>query len=308
VFKISQESLGKFKIYCLSDAKENNCVKFALEKGATISDLRLKGQDIYDGYNNFEDLDALTWAKGILLAPFPNRLKEGKYSFEGKEYQFPINDTKTSNALHGFISQLEFSIEKVEANNTNATVICSTTYNGNYDYYPFPFLAEVKYSLDEKSGFSFCFSITNIGESNMPIGLGWHPYFSLSENVDNTTISLPKLKKIEIDENMLPNGKKTPFNDFRYPTKLNEMVFDNCFLLDLETEFATVVLEGEKGRLFYRQKSKNPYLQIFTPPHRNSIALEPMTCNIDAFNNKEGLQILKPRQTIMLECSLNLEV
>lgn len=57
-------------------------IKFIPEKGATISDLRLKRPNIYDNYKSFEDLDTLEWGRGVLLAPFPNRLKKGEYSLD----------------------------------------------------------------------------------------------------------------------------------------------------------------------------------------------------------------------------------
>lgn len=307
MYKISIEKLGIHDIYSLSDENSDFVLKFVPEKGATISDLRLNNQNIYDGYTKIEDLETLSWGRGILLAPFPNRLKEGKYSFEGKNYQFPINNPETGTALHGFISLLKFTLGEVEINDQSGSVSCHTLYDGRFEYFPFPFKAEVKYSLDNKDGFKLRLSIVNCGEKNMPIGLGWHPYFNLDENVNDTILKLPKLDIVEIDENMIPTGNIEPFTIFEKATKLEDFVLDNCFLLDKKSKSATVVLEGEKGRLTYTQKTDIPYLQVFTPPHRKSIALEPMTCNVDAFNNGQGLKILKPNETIELVCQVKLE-
>jgi len=41
-------------------------------------------------------------------------------------------------------------------------------------------------------------------------------------------------------------------------------------------------------------KYKYNFLQVYTPPHRKSIAIEPMTCAPNAFNNEQGLIILAP--------------
>jgi len=307
MYKLTTEKFGKYKIYCLSSNASDSSVKFVLEKGATISDLRLNRENIYDGYKTFDDLESLAWGRGILLAPFPNRLKDGKYSFEGVDYQFPVNESATGTALHGFISQSEFTLGEFETNQESAFVSCHTSYAGEFSYYPFPFKAEVQYILDDLTGFIFKFAVTNSGESNMPIGLGWHPYFNLSESVDNSVLEVPRMKKIEIDNNMIPNGKKTTFKNFVKPTKIGDFILDNCFKLEEENGVAKVTVEGEKGRLIYSQSTSIPFLQIFTPPHRQSIALEPMTCNIDAFNNGDGLKILKPNETISLECQVKLE-
>ena len=307
MYKITIEKIGEYEIYCLENADSSSFVKIAPDKGATISDLKLANQSIYDGYSNLEDLETLAWGRGILLGPFPNRLKDGKYSFEGKNYQFPINDTATGTALHGFVNQLKFTLGDVKLNEEKASISCHTYYDGNFEYYPFPFLAEIQYSLSKKEGLSLCFSITNRGKSNMPVGLGWHPYFTLSEKVNNSTLQLPKLEMIEIDGSMIPTGKLTPFNIFEKLAKIDDFVLDNCFKLEQSNEFARVIIEGEKGRLIYTQSTDIPYLQVFTPPHRNSIALEPMTCNVDAFNNEDGLKILAPNETIELKCQVNLE-
>ncbi len=307
MYKVNIEKFDIYDILCLSDDKSGSFLKIVPEKGATVFDLRLDSQNIYDGYRTFEDLENLAWGRGILLAPFPNRLKEGKYSFEGKDYQFPVNNPETGTALHGFISLLEFTLGEVETSDQNCSVSCYSQYDGRFEYFPFPFKAEVKYSLDNKDGFKLRFSIVNCGKSNMPIGLGWHPYFSLDENVDDTILKLPKLDIVEIDENMIPTGKETPFTAFEKANKIDDFVLDNCFSLDKKSKLATVVLEGEKGRLIYTQKTDIPYLQVFTPPHRESIALEPMTCNVDAFNNGQGLRILKPNETIELVCQVKLE-
>jgi len=128
MYTLNLEKLGIYDIYCLSDEKSESFVKFVPEKGATISDFRLNNQNIYDGYQSFEDLEALTWYRGILLAPFPNRLQEGKYSFEGIEYQFPINDSETETALHGFMHQMKFTLGEVITNNENASVTSHTSF------------------------------------------------------------------------------------------------------------------------------------------------------------------------------------
>jgi aldose 1-epimerase len=308
MYTLRVEKIGKYEIFCLSDETSNSYVKFVPEKGAIISDLRLNNRNIYDGYESFEDLDSLSWGRGILLAPFPNRLRHGKYSFEGTDYQFPINDKGTGTALHGFISQSSFELGKVETNEKSASVSCHTIYDGKHTYFPFPFKAEVQYKIDDKGEFRMHFSIMNTGRSNMPVGLGWHPYFNLSKKVNDTVLKLPSLDIIEIDKNMIPTGEKNSFIVFESPTKIDHFVLDNCFKLDEESKLAKVVLEGEYGRLTYTQNTDIPYLQVFTPPHRQSIALEPMTCNVDAFNNGDGLKILAPNDIIILECQINLDI
>ena len=143
--------------------------------------------------------------------------------------------------------------------------------------------------------------LTNNDAVPMPAGLGWHPYFILSDRVDDTSLQMPDCQLIEIDERMLPTGKKAVYNDFKTLKSIGEIVLDNGFFL-METDGeATVILKSEIGQLDYWQElgaTKWQFLQVFTPPHRQSIALEPMTCNIDAFNNRDGLVLLTPQSTL----------
>ncbi len=96
---------------------------------------------------------------------------------------------------------------------------------------------------------------------------------------------------------MIPTGRLLPEERFEEIRLIGEQVIDNCFALTGDEPVAEVLLSGPKGRLRYRQEAgpgKFPFVQVFTPPHRRSIAVEPMSCNIDAFNNGMGLWSLEP--------------
>jgi aldose 1-epimerase len=98
---------------------------------------------------------------------------------------------------------------------------------------------------------------------------------------------------------MIPNGRFESFHTFDESRLLEHTVLDNCFLARSDQDQYQIELTGPDGkRLFVSApKSDWPYFQIFTPPHRESIAIEPMTCNIDALNNGEGLRVLGPYRT-----------
>jgi aldose 1-epimerase len=87
-------------------------------------------------------------------------------------------------------------------------------------------------------------------------------------------------------------------------------VLDNCFAVSEQAERIHVLLSGKRGELHYWQETgpdKFSYLQVFTPPYGRSVALEPMSCNVDAFNNGNGLKTLEPGAIISAQAGVQLK-
>jgi len=104
------------------------------EVGGHLARLELKGQEVLDGFRTAQEVDENAWGKSGLLYPFPNRLKNGAFSFQGKKYQFPINDTDTGNALHGFGMQQIMTVDQVDVDEKKAQIKLIYEYDGQLDY------------------------------------------------------------------------------------------------------------------------------------------------------------------------------
>ncbi len=295
MFQQTISAFGEYPRHTLRSAEGQHMMSLVPGHGACLLELRLHGVSILDGYHSPADMERNDWGKNIVLFPFPNRLKGGRYSWLDREYQFPINDPGTHNALHGFGWHLPMAVERLELSDQEASITCTHQYDGSRPYYPFPFSFSISFSLTGNGDFAMSMRFQNTGTEIMPAGLGWHPYFRLGNTLGEISLQLPGNKKIIIDEAMIPTGELHPDTRFSTRQPIGDTVLDNCFLLDPGQD--TAILAGPAGRLIYRQESgagKFPYLQVFTPPHRQSIALEPMSCNIDAFNNGQGLWTLAP--------------
>ncbi len=267
--------------------------------GACLLDLRFDGVGILDGYESPEAMTSKKWAKSAILAPFPNRLKDGRYKRLGKEYQFPINNPDSNNAIHGFLIDAEMQVTH-NAAGSQARLCCAYEHDGRHSGYPFPFHYEIDFTLLLNT-FMVEMRFRNEGEGAIPAGLGWHPYFHVADLIDTLSIQLPECKKIETDRRMLPTGAKVAFNDFKKLRPLGPLKLDTGFMITGDQKRAETILQSELGKLTFWQETgaaKWNFLQIFTPPHRRSIAIEPMTCNIDAFNNGEGLALLHSGATL----------
>lgn len=254
--------------------------------------------NIIDGYKQ-EVFPAQSGAlyKGVILFPFSNRLKDGRYQIADQQFEFPINEPARSNALHGMLYQSEFQV--FEANSIESEAYCILRYKSisHQAAYPFLFAVEVKYSLSLKSGLTVSTTVSNRDSKPMPFGLGWHPYFSTGTQVDRWQLRLPRCEALEVDERMIPTGsidEKTSqsVRKFEQGSMLGELNLDTGFKIEPDGNFAIEVFDpvAKIGFQVWQENKLGAYnyIQIYTPPDRQSMAIEPMTCRANAFQDREG--------------------
>lgn len=303
---------GEYQKHIFKNPISQNSFSIVPEAGGCVLDIVFQNNSILDGYKTPEELQFNKWAKNCLLYPFPNRLKDGQYQWEGKTYQFPINDSHTGNALHGFGMAKEMTVEDTNVTTDTAQITCTYAYDGKQEHYPFPFTITVKFEISDEQKFSVNIGIQNDGIGNIPIGWGWHPYFKLTDKVDDLSLQVPTCEWIGVDGRMIPTGKRYTYEEFKQMKKIGSTVLDNAFAVVKEAQESNfeVVLQSEQHRLNYWQETgenKYNFIQLFTPPYRSSIAIEPMTCNIDALNNQEGLLVLQAQERLTTTFGLNYE-
>lgn len=297
MYELSKTPFGKHTRIDLQNPQTGNGFSIVPAVGANVLDIQFGGQSILDGYSTPEELEAGKWGKSTILFPFPNRLDEGKYTWLRKQYQFPINNAATGNAIHGFVREAVFELEYVFLAKDCASIRCYFDYTGEREYYPFPFSLEIEFTIHDSGKFEMEVEVENLDDNPIPIGFGWHPYFQLTEGANNHGLRLPPCEKITIDKRMIPTGGRAQFEDFQTLTFVEDAILDNCFQNTKTSGNYKMTLHGEGRQLEVRARvGQFPFFQVFTPPHRESIALEPMTCNVDAFNNKQGLLSLAPNK------------
>lgn len=279
--------------------------------GGVLADLWLSnGQEtiaVLDSYKSTDDAEAKAYSKSHFLLPFPNRLKDGQYTFDEKTYQFPINDTTNQNSLHGFLEAIPMKVTKKEEKDNHAVVQLSGVFEG-LPCYPFPFKFFVTYNLT-KTQLSVRVRIKNTGKTSMPIGFGWHPYFKLdTQKIDYLKLKFPNCQKIDVDDRMIPTGKVNHYDNFSTLKMIKNTRFDDCFILNnVHSEKVIITLQSARSTLnIWQEADVFPYFQVYTPDNRQSIAIEPMTCNIDAFNNKNSLWILKSKEERKMEFGIEI--
>jgi aldose 1-epimerase len=265
--------------------------EFSIMDGLSKTNVVAGFESVEDAMNNITN-----GFKSAKLSPFVCRMREGKYVWD--EDHFQVKKFFLANhAIHGILYDAVYEIQHSEANMDQAKVELWYQYPGNIPGYPFPFLIQVDWTLTKGNQLSVATSVTNASPSNIPLSDGWHPYFNLGTSVDDCTLRFSSKKQLEFDEDLLPTGKLIDDNRFADGAALQGIFLDNCFELDKSLNQPFCKLSNQHLELTIEPESSYPYLQIYTPPTRDMIAIENLSSAPDAFNNQMGLQTLEPHST-----------
>ena len=238
-----------------------------------------------------------------ILFPFAGRIRKGYYTFQNQSYQLPLNYSHEGNACHGFLYDKKFVMVSKNISEEFAEVELSYYSSKINDGYPFLFNVAVVYRLSGNGQVTILTKVENQSRSEMLFSYGLHPYYTLGNSVDDLVLEFNAKEKIELDKFNVPSGARIQSNNGK-PTQINlsEKELDDVFKLTSESGRNEIYLISKKTEVVLRiwQESgvnKYNYLVLYIPPHRKSIAIEPMTSCIDSFNNKEGLVIIEPEET-----------
>jgi aldose 1-epimerase len=307
MFTIREEKLGPLSLIKLVNESTGEFISLIPERGACLNELVLfkdkKQHSILNGCLTYEDLlSEANKFKSSNLFPFPNRINHGHYVFKGKHYQLEKNFPKEDNAIHGLILSSSFKIKGMTENLEEANLFLEYKLNNIHNGYPFKCILEVGYTLSA-SGMKCTTKVTNDSEMEIPLGQGWHPYFKTGNSIGNLFLKLPSDEILEVDDRLIPSGNVKKSDEFLQLTKINNHHFDTCYKINKTANGISETELYDKAnnlRIIFWQESgpyKYNFLQVYIPPDRISIALEPTTCAPDAFNNHMGLIILQPTES-----------
>lgn len=268
----------------------------AVEVGAGLRAYSVDGEDVIDGY----DADEMAaGGRGQVLAPWPNRLQDGSYEFDGRLHQLPLNEQEHSNAIHGLVRWAGWQVREREPHR----VVLGHVLHSQPGY-PFELGLEVEYALSAK-GLTVRTTATNTGVSKCPYGSGMHPYLTLGpETINDVLLAVPARTALRSDDRGIPIGTVAVAGtelDFRSPRRIGRTKLDHGYT-DLERDgagVAHVTVEADDGsRRTLWVDEAYPFLMVFTGDipavQRRGLAVEPMTCPPNAFRSGDALVILEP--------------
>ena len=308
-FQIKQSTINHVTLIQLQDIEFGVTIDI-LTRGALINSWLIRQGDKSQQFIMGNPLNAAKefesqGFRSAKMSPYVCRLFKGQYAHLNTTYtmdRFYMGE----HAIHGIMYDADFKIQATEANEHQATVILVHHYLGSDQGYPFPFTMHVKWILEKNNKISVQTTVINDAAISIPIVDGWHPYFTLGESIDHCTLQFSSKGKIEYDKDLLPTGNIIEDARFSNGLKIGSLQLDDGYALD--TENSSCTLQNEQFILKINPSSLYPYLQLYIPPDRNSIAIENLSGAPNAFNNKMGLQLVKPQDNIVFETSYQVVV
>jgi aldose 1-epimerase len=300
-FTIRHVEQNGFHVVRLTDENSGTTVGLLPGYGATLHEFLVRQKDgtlfnVIDNYRSVAELEKeMTRSfKGPKLSPFPCRIPDGVYHFEGREYRFGrlFSD---GTAIHGLLYDKPFTVSAEDTNGA-ATVAMEYDYNEVDPGYPFRYQCLVRYELHPGNDLEVTTTVTNTGNAPIPIADGWHPYWRLGGCADDWQLQFHSEAIVDFDERLVPTGGLSQYNTFAGIRTLGDTFLDNCFVLKPELVSAACELYNPATglRVAFFPDSTYPYLQIYTPPTRDSIAVENLSGAPDCFNNNMGIIHLRP--------------
>jgi aldose 1-epimerase len=241
---------------------------------------------------------------GAVLVPWPNRLGDGRYEWDGATYQVPLTEPERRTALHGLSAWERWEpVPGVAKRPDSVTLgLDLVPIKG----YPFQLRCVITYTL-AVAGLHVHLATTNIGEHAAPYGTGFHPWLSPGgARVDDCSLRLDAARRVTTDDRLLPTGTEPAGDlDLRTARSLAGIVLDDAYV-DIsrdEEGLSWIRLTAPDGRTaaVWMDDSMDTW-QVCTGDgipgvNRNGVAAEPMTCIADAFRTGERLIRLEPGQT-----------
>lgn len=272
--------------------------------GASLRALRLGDVDLISPY----PLELPTpGCSGVVLAPWPNRIRDGRWVDDGTARQLAITEPKFGNASHGLLRFTAYEIEQTDAVATlRATIVPQTGY---------PYLIEtsVTYALTD-DGIQVTHTLTNRSDAAAPVALGTHPYVTIGDvDPHDLVLRVPAAIAFEADERMLPTGTRPADAALRDGIRLGDAKLDTGFtdlVRDADGRVRHTLTAPDGRRLTLWQGEGFDFVQVYAatnyPGHDLVVAIEPMTAPADAFNSGLGIRRLAPDETWTLSWGIAL--
>lgn len=236
---------------------------------------------------------------GMVLAPWPNRLRDGQYTFDGQDLQVPVSEPDRGTALHGLVSWQEWTVESQSESEVTLTLDLAPSPG-----YPFRLALATTYALGE-DGLTITTQARNDGATALPYGVGFHPWFSPGgSDLDHCTLQLGAASRVTVDDRLLPVMDAPVDGDFdlRSPRPLEGIAFDDAWvdpIADAEGKSWCRLWWTDGSVIEIWADAAATAWQICTGDEvsgvkRAGIAIEPMSCIADAFRTGERLVTLEP--------------
>ena len=283
-------------IVTLTDSQTGSTARIAPELGFNCFEFRAKVGDreidVLDSVPDFETGGQRSSGSGIpILFPFPNRIRAGKFTWEGREFSLPVSD-KFGNAIHGLCLDRPWRVIAQGDDFVTGQFQLSVDAPNRRTLWPTDFTIEVDYEL-LGNRLRANFRVINPSSQPLPWGLGTHPYFKLplatTSRVGACLIEVPAAQRWELQD-CLPTGERRELDeehDLRFGAYVDTVQLDDVYTtVQCEgPQFDCLILDEEAGlQITLTSPPIFREIVVFTPPNRAAVCIEPYTCPTAALN------------------------
>jgi aldose 1-epimerase len=266
--------------------------------GGGLRALSFGGVDIVETY---PARTAAPYCSGAILFPWPNRVRDGRWTQRGIDHQLVITELERGNANHGLVLSTPFLVER----RTESEVAVSVSVAPQPGY-PFQLRLQVTYRLTD-GGLEVDYRVTNQSGWPAPVALGAHPYLRIGEcPTAELTVQVAASTYLDVDAQLIPISERPVTDtaiDLRAPRMIGDIELNTCFghLEVVDGRSRTIVAARNAREVELWADISFGYVQIYTCPNfpRSTstglaLAVEPMTAPADALNSGVGLKWLEP--------------
>ena len=316
MFSIHQKSESGFEKIILKNDSSGNYVAILPECSAMMHEFAVMRDNevinVIDSYSSMEEYKTRVKEegyKGCKLSPFVCRIYNSNYFFGGNEYSLQKSIPLT-HALHGELYDRPFTVISKNADKAGAVVTMKYAYRAEDPGYPFNYDCVVTWKLEPENKLTVTTECINKDEGLIPMQDGWHPYFAIGDSIDDLFLEFQCTKMLEFSSDLIPTNKLLDYTKFSSIEKIGNTVLDNCFVLDSHECQPLCVLRSNEKKLEIQlfPDESYPYLQIYTPAHRKSIAIENVSGAPNAFNNGIGFITLESGQSALFKTAYKIQL
>ena len=215
-----------------------------------------------------------------LLFP-PNRIEDGRYTFNGKTYQYPITIEKEHNYHHGIIKGLPFAVSKAEENEERVKIECRYYSNAAndaiYKDFPHAFKCKIVYRLSAE-GLKQEVVFSNKSDEPMPVGVGFHtPLMIPFEGGEGREYRLRVAvdEQCELSPRNLPTGRRLPLDEQFAKLRGEGLQVTDCEAIEAGFTLREIEVDGKPyrgavvehlttgNRIFYEVDDETRYWTIW---------------------------------------------
>src|SRR4051794_38289946 len=176
-------------------------------RGGGLRALMVDQWNVLDGY---EPGAVPSGRRGGVLLPWPNRIRDGRWTWQGRQLQLEVASPDKPAAMHGVVSAQPWQLLDQAADRVTVGTVVEPRSG-----YPFRLAAAIDYVL-EPDRLESTVRVRNVGPDAAPFGVGLHPYLAVGAtgdgDIDGADLELPARTLLVVDDGGLPTGERRDFD------------------------------------------------------------------------------------------------